>query len=541
MDFSKLLKRKQAKEALQKVVDVGKKITPIIKHNGSPLASEQEIREILDINLENDEYFVLVDQEGYGLLHTNRLREGTLFNDKVGLQSAQTTEPLLQVYERNTGEVMIDAACRVYQSDKTTYNLRLGRITYKPFLQPLLFSMALAPMLLTLFIFVLTGHNLGEIILPISVGLISSLILYFTIHHSINQATSDWYIMSRTISAGNLTKRIKPKNRDRFFQIGFELNKIAIGIQSIIGKLSITSVKAREISLNQVNSIQHLADTSSQLTATVQEFSAGAESQLEYLAYAQEKGREVVNIANSIQSSINQSVELTEHAFSTAIDGIKNVKTTTVQMQKIHQMVNESEHSIEKVHHRTKEIFEKVSAITNIARQTNLLALNASIEAAHAGENGKGFAVVAEEVRKLAEETSSFSSDIIQLLHQVNDEAGNTVEASKESVKQMEIGFDLVKKAGEAIEQLNEIVKETREQVIKNQSQSYLVIEHSKKIDKALNEMIEISQTFVEATKEVSSSMENHSHDVGSLVMEADNLKNQAIELDKIVTRFKVE
>ncbi len=52
------------------------------------------------------------------------------------------------------------------------------------------------------------------------------------------------------------------------------------------------------------------------------------------------------------------------------------------------------------------------SIIQNIATQTNLLALNAAIEAARAGDAGKGFAVVSDEIRKLAEQSSSFTSEI---------------------------------------------------------------------------------------------------------------------------------
>ena len=58
------------------------------------------------------------------------------------------------------------------------------------------------------------------------------------------------------------------------------------------------------------------------------------------------------------------------------------------------------------------EIGGLVGLIASIADQTNLLALNATIEAARAGDAGKGFAVVAGEVKTLAQQAATATSEI---------------------------------------------------------------------------------------------------------------------------------
>jgi methyl-accepting chemotaxis protein len=98
------------------------------------------------------------------------------------------------------------------------------------------------------------------------------------------------------------------------------------------------------------------------------------------------------------------------------------------------------------------------STIETIARKTNMLALNATIEAARAGDAGRSFAVVAAEVKKLAHDTRTATSQIASTIGELTREAGAVTTEIKTGVERSraaQSGFGTI---SETVREVSEIV-----------------------------------------------------------------------------------
>jgi hypothetical protein len=161
----------------------------------------------------------------------------------------------------------------------------------------------------------------------------------------------------------------------------------------------------------------------------------------------------LAQMANLLKDEKVQAVRAAEVSLTSG-------QATTEIANNLHQLAEDSAvtaREVDALAQQAGEISAIVQLIREIADQTNLLALNAAIEAARAGEAGRGFAVVADEVRKLAERTSTATKDISGLVSGIRDNSTKAKTAMETLAHSSEDFSERGVKATEDMTQLMEL------------------------------------------------------------------------------------
>ena len=201
-----------------------------------------------------------------------------------------------------------------------------------------------------------------------------------------------------------------------------------------------------------------------ELSATIKEVAANAS---ELATAAEETQTAILQISMSVkevEQSAKESAMLSDKVKNDAVTfGMISVEKTIQGMQNIKASVEKTADFIKILGGRSEEIGKILNVIDEITDQTTMLALNAAILAAQAGEHGKGFSVVADEIKELADRTSTSTQEIAALIQSVQQEVSDAVAAMGEGLSSVELGFKVTNEAADALRKIIESSKRSSE------------------------------------------------------------------------------
>ena len=230
--------------------------------------------------------------------------------------------------------------------------------------------------------------------------------------------------------------------------------------------------------------------------------------------------------SNHISDSARDTAEDSHNAVELSGQGAARVNQASQAIQQISNTVSDASGRIRALEERARQISSIANVIKDIAGQTNLLALNAAIEAARAGEQGRGFAVVADEVRKLAERTSSATTEIEQMIVGIQNDTVGAVQAMDEALPEVQAGVELASSASESLLAIEDGARRTLQRV--------------GDVADATREQSSASTSIAQRVEQIANMVEETTANIRSTTETAHQLENIALNLKNLIGKFRV-
>ena len=333
------------------------------------------------------------------------------------------------------------------------------------------------------------------------------------VYKSISHPLTNLIQISDDVASGNLSSEISAKTRDELGTVQSSMSKMVVNLRDVVGKI--------------MSATENLASSSMELSATAVSLEKGSGEQVKLVEQSVTAITQMSQATTDVSRNTANTAEAAQLMKKAAIQGKETTNVTVRELVSFMDRFRDSVSRIESLGNKSEEITNIVSLIKGIAEQTNLLALNAAIEAARAGEVGRGFAIVADNVRELAERTSSAAADIAHNVVSMKTEIAESVSYMKSERDNVGAVLNNIKNTSTAIDEIVRNVENVTDMV--------------QRIATAAEEQSAVSGEVNRNVEDISSVTRELDNSVTGIKSSSEDLSRLAVELNSMAGWFKVQ
>ncbi len=342
------------------------------------------------------------------------------------------------------------------------------------------------------------------------------------------------------VAAGDLTTRTPYKANNELGHIVQSFNSMLDNLQQLIANVKMTTQEVISTTEGVLQDTNRASIISNEVVQTVLEVKTKIEGQV---ASIQESSSSMEEITTGVQTVAESSAVVAEVAVTTTEQiniGSEVINHSILQMNSVHDVVEETSKVINKLVTRTQQIDTALAAITNIAEQTNLLALNAAIEAARAGENGKGFAVVAAEVRDLAEQSKESANEVNHLIKSIQQDTQDTVNVMQKGQQKAVEGKEAAYKANQTFLSIMKDIDKITGQIQEVSAATEEMSAGTEEVNASLSLVSETATDVKKETLQTVKSIQSQAVSIEQISIQSNKMKEKVEELTELVSKFNI-
>jgi len=341
-------------------------------------------------------------------------------------------------------------------------------------------------------------------------------------------------------SNGDLSVRVNIITKDEFADLGNNFNHMLDSISILISNVK-DSADTMGKNSETINSMSNEAARAiNEVSLTMDQVAQGTTAQAEDI-------NESVDAVNNLAQKIENIEELTHKmdvissdTNKLSEDGLNVMNALTIKTAEANTSTMEVTNVIDDMNKSTEEIGLITDTINSIAEQTNLLALNAAIEAARAGESGKGFSVVAEEIRKLAEQSTSATTQIQNLIEKIRDKSELAVKTMHTTKSVVDEQTSAVNETREIFSRILQSIKTLMGEISATQVSVNETNKNKNDIVSRMQSISAVAEETSASTEEVSASTQEVTAVMHEFTNSSNELKKLAEELENEINKFKL-